>query len=48
MRTVTTVHHFSFVGNGLESARNKLGALGHEIPKWTYVMDLHQIEGRVK
>jgi len=45
---VTTVRHFNFVGNGLESARNQLGALGNETPKWIYVMDLHQIDGRVK
>jgi hypothetical protein len=45
---VTAVRHFNFVGNGLESARNKLCALGHEFPKWNYPMDLHEIDGRDK
>jgi cyclase len=45
---VATAHLFNFVGNGLESARNKLSALGHEFPKWNYPMDLHEIDGRDK
>jgi cyclase len=45
---VATAHLFNFVGNGLESARNKLSALGHEFPKWNYPMYLHEIDGRDK
>jgi hypothetical protein len=45
---IAIVYHFCFFGIDLESAGNKLNALGYEFPKWIYVMDLYQIDWRVK